>query len=57
LHQDKSLQDEWNAQGESAFQYEILTTLDDEVNPLNVEDQLKEQKSKWVARRNAQPLR
>ena len=57
LHQDKSLQDEWNNQGESAFQYEILESLDNDVNPLNVEDLLKDKKSEWVARLGAQPLK
>jgi hypothetical protein len=57
LHQEKSLQDEWNAQGESTFQYEILESLDKDVNPLNVEDLLKEKKSEWVSRLDAQPLR
>ena len=57
LHQDKSLQEEWNNQGESAFQYEILESLDNEVNPLNVEDLLKDKKSEWVARLGAQPLK
>ena len=55
-HQDKSLQAEWNAQGESAFQYEILSALDEDVHPLEVEDMLKEQKKSWIARLGAQPL-
>jgi hypothetical protein len=57
LHQDKSLQEEWNARGESAFQYEILESLDDELNRLNVEDVLKEKRNEWVARLSALPLR
>ena len=55
-HQDKSLQAEWNAQGESAFQYEILSALDEDVHPLEVDDMLKEQKKSWIARLGAQPL-
>jgi hypothetical protein len=55
-HQDKSLQEEWNVQGESAFQYEILAALDEDVHPLHVDDQLKEMKRDWIARLNAQPL-
>jgi hypothetical protein len=55
-HQDKSLQAEWNAQGESAFQYEILSALDEDVHPLEVDDMLKEQKTSWMARLGAQPL-
>jgi len=57
LHQDKSLQDEWNTQGESDFQYEILDELENDVHPLAVADLLKEKKNFWIARLNAQPLR
>jgi hypothetical protein len=57
LHQERLLQEEWNAQGESVFQYEILDALEQEVNPLNVEDVLKEKRDEWVARLGAQPLR
>ena len=57
LHQDKSLQEEWNNQGESAFQYEILESLDNDVNPLNIGDLLKEKKNEWIVRLNALPLR
>jgi len=57
LHTEKSLQEEWNTQGESAFQYEILGALEQDVHPLEVEGLLKEMKSSWVARFGAQPLR
>jgi len=57
LHQDKSLQDEWNTQGESAFQYEILESLDVDTNPMNVEDLLKGKRDEWIARLGAQSLR
>ncbi len=56
-HQEKSLQEEWNAQGESAFQYEILGALDEDVHPLNIDRLLKETKNDWIARLSAQPLR
>jgi hypothetical protein len=56
LHQEKQLQAEWNAQGESAFEYEILDGLDQDVHPLEIVDLLKEQKKSWVARLGAQPL-
>ncbi len=55
-HQDKSLQAAWNTHGESAFQYEILATLDKDAHPLEINDLLKEQKQSWVARLSAQPL-
>jgi hypothetical protein len=55
-HQDKSLQQEWDAQGESAFKYEILGCVDKEVHPIEIEDLLKEMRSDWIARLNAQRL-
>jgi len=55
-HMEKSLQTEWNAQGESAFQYEILSALEEDIHPLEIDDLLKEQKKNWVARLDAQPL-
>jgi hypothetical protein len=55
-HREKSLQDEWNAHGESAFQYEILVGLDEEVHPLEVDDLLKEQKKIWIEQLGAQGL-
>jgi hypothetical protein len=55
-HQEKSLQAEWNAQGEQAFEYEVLEALGDDVHSLNVASLLKEMKSMWVARLGASPL-
>ncbi|HUB82297.1 MAG TPA: GIY-YIG nuclease family protein [Bryobacteraceae bacterium] len=46
---DSSLQEEWNAHGESAFQYEILETLDPELLPMAAADLLKERSSHWTA--------
>lgn len=56
MHQEKSLQAEWNAQGESAFSYEILEALAEDVHPLEVDRLLKERKMDWLARLHAQPL-
>jgi hypothetical protein len=55
-HQEKSLQEEWNARGEHAFAYEVLEASDEEVNPLNIATLLKEKKSAWVAQLGASPL-
>jgi hypothetical protein len=55
-HQEKSLQAEWNTQGEHAFEYEVLEALGDDVHSLNVAALLKEMKSAWVARLSASPL-
>ena len=55
-HQEKTLQAERNAQGEQAFEYEVLEALGDDVHPLNVAALLKEMKSAWVAKMSATPL-
>ena len=55
-HLDKSLQAEWNAHGEPAFQYEILEKLDDDVAPLGIPDLLKEKRLDWIERLSARPL-
>jgi hypothetical protein len=56
MHRETSLQAEWNAQGEEAFEYEAVEVLDEDVHALNVFGVLKEMKSKWVAKLNAEPL-
>jgi hypothetical protein len=56
LHREKALQEEWNAHGEAAFQYEILEQLDDDVAPLSVRDLLKEKKAHWAAELSAPAL-
>ena len=55
-HMEKSLQAEWNTHGESAFTYEILAGIDRDVHAMEVDDLLKEQKKKWVAQLDAEPL-
>jgi hypothetical protein len=52
----KSLQAEWNEHGESAFEFEILETLKDDVSPLALSDLLKEKKRDWATQLNAQAL-
>jgi hypothetical protein len=52
-HPVKSLQSEWNAHGEPAFNYEILEKLESDLHPLMVADLLKGKKSQWVARLEA----
>jgi hypothetical protein len=55
-HPDKSLQEEWNVQGEPMFEYEVLDQLDDDVLPLGVADLLKEKRNRWIARLGTRPL-
>jgi hypothetical protein len=55
-HRDKALQDEWNAQGELAFEYEVLEKLKDDVPALLVPDLLKDTKQRWIAESGARGL-
>ena len=55
-HRDKPLQDEWNAQGEPAFQYEVLEKLKDDVTLLLVAELLKDTKRRWMAQLDARGL-
>jgi hypothetical protein len=48
-----SLQAEWNAHGEAAFEYRILETLKDDPHPLALADLLKEKKKLWIAQLRA----
>ncbi len=52
-HRTKSLQHEWNTHSETAFSYEILETLPEDVHPLEVKDQLESRRKHWVAELNA----
>jgi hypothetical protein len=55
-HRDKSLQEEWNAHGEAAFQFEILEKLDQDVHPMAVMDLLKQKRSLWIAQLGARGI-
>jgi hypothetical protein len=55
-HRSKSLQEEWNAHGESAFQFEILENLDEDVHPMAVADLLKQKRSHWIAQLGARGI-
>ena len=55
-HHDKPLQEEWNAQGQAAFEYRILESFDEEVAELNVPDLLKEKAKLWSAQLQARTL-
>ena len=56
LHRDKRLQQEWNACGEEAFDFEVLEMLDDDSPPIGVADLLKEKKRKWTTEVGGKPL-
>ena len=55
-HFDRGLQQEWNGQGEAAFQYEILEQLADDVLPLAAADLLKQKRAQWAAELGAKRL-
>lgn len=53
LHRNPELQAEWDARGESAFRYEVLEKLDDDLAPMAWRDLLKDKKKEWLARLGA----
>jgi hypothetical protein len=53
LHRNQELQAEWNTHGESAFRYEVLEKLEDDLAPITWRDLLKEKKRAWVAKLGA----
>lgn len=55
-HRDKTLQQEWNLQGEPAFQYEILEKLDEDVHPLAIADLLRQSRTRWISQLGARGL-
>ncbi len=55
-HLDKQLQQEWNSQDQSTFEFEIVETLVEDVPALSVRDLLKEKKQHWVKQLGARPL-
>ncbi len=56
IHQDKSLQEEWNIHGKTAFQYQIVERFEEDVHPLQLNDLFKLKRSDWAARLHAQQL-
>ena len=55
-HRDPELQKQWNAQGESAFEFEVREALDEDIAAMSVRDLLKEKKAHWSTELNARPL-
>lgn len=55
-HRNKELQAEWDARGESAFRYEVLEKLEDDLAPMAWRDLLKDKKKEWVAKLGAHPV-
>jgi hypothetical protein len=56
MHRNKDLQAEWNAHGESAFQYEVLEKLEDDLAPMAWRDLLKDKKKEWLEQLGAQAI-
>jgi hypothetical protein len=56
VHINKGLQAEWNAHGESAFRYEILEKLEDDLSPMVWRELLKDKRKEWVAKLGAQTI-
>ena len=52
-----SLQTAWKQHGESAFSYETVDTLPEDISDLSLEDTLKERRAAWTAELQAQEIR
>ncbi|HVN93578.1 MAG TPA: GIY-YIG nuclease family protein [Terracidiphilus sp.] len=57
LSLDKPPQDEWDANGELAFQYEIVDRFDKDLHPLEVDELLKKKLAHWATKLGATLLR
>lgn len=53
---DRTLQSEWDAKGEAAFEYSVLEALDEDVHELSVKDLLKEKHLEWSAQLGSRRL-
>ena len=49
-HRNRDLQTEWNTQGESSFEFEIVEELDVEIAEVAVRDELKSKRADWVTK-------
>jgi hypothetical protein len=55
-HRNLDLQTAWKTHGEQAFEFEMLETLDKDVEPSRVNDLLKQGLQLWADERGAQAL-
>lgn len=55
-HRNHELQAEWNARGEAAFEFEVLEVLPDDLLDMELNDRLKEVKTRWAERLGARPV-
>jgi hypothetical protein len=55
-HREGGLQEVWNAQGQPAFEYEVLEKIKDDISPLLIVDLLKARKLYWLTQLNARAL-
>ncbi len=55
-HRERTMQDDWNTHGETAFQFEVLETLDPDILAMSVADALKTKKHEWAEQLSAPEL-
>ena len=55
-HRNRGLQEEWKARGETAFEFEVLEVLPDDILPMELTGRLKDLKAAWAERLPARPL-
>jgi hypothetical protein len=52
-HRNHDLQVEWNAHGESNFEFEIVETLDEDITEMAIRDELKSKRREWAKKLGA----
>ena len=49
-HRNRGLQSEWNTEGESSFEFEIVEELDPDIIETAIRDELKSKRAEWVTK-------
>jgi hypothetical protein len=55
-HKNETLQARWHANGEQAFQFEVIEEIDADVSALSIADVLKARRIHWTAQLDARTL-
>ena len=55
-HINKAMQAAWNAHGADAFQFEVIESLADDLNPMTLNDTLRDRQKYWLKELAARPV-
>ena len=48
MHHNKMMQESWNSHGAEAFQFDVLSSLEEDLAPMLVNDSLREGQKHWM---------